>query len=155
MVTGIDDSHETSFSDGECDTAVANSIVWLVENRNLTSAAVAEKLGLSSLEWADISTGKTPLTLSLARRLAPLFGFSFVQFISHIESVLTGKTRAAIEIDVPHVGSKDTMRAFDNIYAGASDPDNQQALQFLMEGFAAKHALAAGTEDSAHNDNSS
>ena len=117
---------ERDFSDADIDAAGAASITWLRERAGLAPGAMAESLGLALEEWRRIETGAAPLTMAQARRIAPLFGMTPVQFCRHLESVLTGEVGAALEIDMPHTGGEETMNAIETMYAAMQDPETRR-----------------------------
>ena len=132
MATNDNETHNESFSVGDCDAAAGESIGWARRRCNLTSSEVSKKLGLTEEELTLIESGKAPLTLGLTRRAARVLGFSFVQFVAHIETMLTGKPRAAIEIDVPHTGSESAMKVCAQTYAAMNNPDNREAVETVV-----------------------
>ena len=118
---------ERDFSDADIDAAGAASIRWLRERAGLAPGDMAAGLGLAEAEWRRIETGAASLTMAQARRIAPLFGMTPVQFCRHLESVLTGEVGAALEIDMPHTGDgEETMTAIETMYAAMQDPETRR-----------------------------
>ena len=127
------DSHDESFSGGECNAAVGESIRWLRQFHNLPCGELAQKLGVTEPELADIEAGRTPVNYPLARSAARALGLSVVQFISHVESVLTKRPRAAIEVEIPHTEySDDAMRVIAEGSMTIQNPEYRSVLELII-----------------------
>ena len=135
---------ERDFSDADIDAAGAASVQWLRQRAGLTPGAMAAGLGLALEEWRRIENGEAPLTLAQARRIAPLFRMTPVQFCRHVESVLTGEVRAALEVDMPHTGGEETMNAIEAMYAAMQDPETRRNVkEFVLSEIRRRERAAA------------
>ena len=136
------DTHEDSFSIEDCHAALCESIRRIRQHRKLTLGVVAQKMGVTESELERIENGETPPSFGLARSAAGALNCSFVQFSAYVESVLTGRLRAGIEVNIPYTASEESrMQAFADTYAALKDPDNRNALEIIIQSFVAKKAV--------------
>ena len=133
--TGIN-RHDESFSVGECDAAVGESIRWLRQFHNLTRVDVAQKLGVTEPELDVLEVGRLPVTYALARQAAKALGMSLIQFVAYVETVLTKKPRAVVEYEIPHTDpGVDAMCAVADASAVVSDLEYRRALAAVVSVF--------------------
>ena len=99
-------------------------------------------MGVTEGQLERMERGELPLSFGMARKAARALNFSFIQFIAYVESVLTGKSVAGLEINIPHTASnEDRLRASTDTYAALNDPDNRAALEVVIDSFVKKKAM--------------
>ena len=127
------DSHDESFSDGDSNAAMGESIRWLRHLYSVPCGELAQKLGVTEPELAEIEAGRTPINYPMARSAARALGLSVVQFISHVESVLTQRPCAAIEVEIPNTEySNDAMRAIAQGNMAIKNPEYRSVLELII-----------------------
>ena len=141
-----DGNHQESFSAGQCDAAMGESIRRTRERRKITRGDLAKKLALSESDLADVEAGRASISFATVRRAALALGLSVIQLVVAAEAALTGKSRVAVEIDLPDMEVNGEAAA--NIakgYAALHDPQYRGVIETLIAIFKANQEAASET----------